>query len=715
MQASTLSRFVVKLRTAISATLLLTAAACQDRSAPTAPQVNAPLRDDVSEIEFGATDPNLYGTTSVNPGAAPNLCLDVSDGMNADGTPVTTAACNGASSQQFTFDSAGTIRVFGDKCLDADYGRGRDGDRVNIWTCNGNPQQHWTPTAGSTIVGVKGKCLDLDYGRTTPGARIQIWSCLGNVNQKWSTAGLKSSPPPPPAAPPGGIGSAELPRVYLNTAMPVVSGRTLNVPSGGDLQGALDAAQPGDQIVLAAGATFVGNFVLPAKAGATSGRWIILRGSGSLPSEGTRVGPGDAAQMPKILTSNNFGPAIATLPGTQGWRITGVEVGAAQGTTWNYSLINFGSGNGDQSGSAQIPSRLILDRSYVHGSGSFDLRRCVALNSAYSAVIDSYLADCHSKANDSQAIVGWNGPGPFKITNNHLEGGQEVVLFGGQTPSVSGLIPSDIEVRGNRITRPVAWRGVWQVKNLWECKSCQRVLIDGNVLENNWVDGQSGFAVLLQGLSDNNDALQSRVWDVTIRNNIIRNTPSGFNLLSRVSYNGGPLPKNPMRRVAIYNNVIALNANLGGAGRGVQLLADLRDVTIAKNTFLDVTGALLNADMSFDDASQIGPMVNLQIVNNVLGPAQYSPIMGDGTVGGLTTLARFAPGGLISGNLLINAIPNQYPGGNYYANSLSNAGLGRYGSGDFTLRPPSDLTGQFSSTPGANWDVISSAVMRAMD
>ena len=44
---------------------------------------------------------------------------------------------------------------------------------------------------------------------------------------------------------------------------------TIDVPAGGDLQGALNAAQPGDVIALAPGATYVGNFVLPKK-GATA-------------------------------------------------------------------------------------------------------------------------------------------------------------------------------------------------------------------------------------------------------------------------------------------------------------------------------------------------------------------------------------------------------------------------------------------------------------
>ena len=43
---------------------------------------------------------------------------------------------------------------------------------------------------------------------------------------------------------------------------------TLNVHAGGNLQAALNAAQPGDVIVLAAGATLTRHVVLPVEDGA---------------------------------------------------------------------------------------------------------------------------------------------------------------------------------------------------------------------------------------------------------------------------------------------------------------------------------------------------------------------------------------------------------------------------------------------------------------
>src|SRR3989442_7327869 len=44
-----------------------------------------------------------------------------------------------------------------------------------------------------------------------------------------------------------------------------VSAAIITVPSGGDLQAAINAAQPGDTIVLQAGATYIGTFWLPNK------------------------------------------------------------------------------------------------------------------------------------------------------------------------------------------------------------------------------------------------------------------------------------------------------------------------------------------------------------------------------------------------------------------------------------------------------------------
>src|SRR5215510_11043159 len=54
--------------------------------------------------------------------------------------------------------------------------------------------------------------------------------------------------------------------ILLTTASAALAA-TITVPAGGDLQAAINNAAPGDTIVLEAGATYRGPFVLPKKTG----------------------------------------------------------------------------------------------------------------------------------------------------------------------------------------------------------------------------------------------------------------------------------------------------------------------------------------------------------------------------------------------------------------------------------------------------------------
>ena len=192
------------------------------------------------------------------------------------------------------------------------------------------------------------------------------------------------------------LADAELPRLAVDTGFAEPSGRVIQVPSGGDLQAALDGAAPGDVIELAAGAVFTGNFQLPAKGG--SG-WIYVQSSvlGSLPPPGARVGPGNAGAMARIVTPNSS-PAVQTASGAHHYRFVGIELSTTPGI---FAFAVFSIGNGETSAAA-LPHDITIDRCYVHGDASAGSRRGVAMNGNSIAVVDSYISDFKEVGADSK-------------------------------------------------------------------------------------------------------------------------------------------------------------------------------------------------------------------------------------------------------------------------------------------------------------------------
>ena len=91
-------------------------------------------------------------------------------------------------------------------------------------------------------------------------------------------------------------------------------------------------------------------------------------------------------------------------------------------------------------------------------------------------------------------------------------------MFGGNDPSIPNLVPSNITIRRNLISKPLAWRSqTWTVKNLVELKNARSVTVEGNTIENNWAAGQTGYAVVLTPRNQDGGAPWSVVRDVAFR------------------------------------------------------------------------------------------------------------------------------------------------------------------------------------------------------
>jgi len=244
---------------------------------------------------------------------------------------------------------------------------------------------------------------------------------------------------------------------------------TLRVCASGcaysSVQSAIDAAQPGDTILLKAGETFVEHLMLRKKSGTSD---IVIRSDAAdtdLPASGVRLVPstrGGTISLSKLARLKGRGgtykstPLVDTELGAHNYRLQFLDIDGIAQEAYG-TLVSLGN-NSTQTSTSLAPYKITFDRVYIHGDPVRGQKRCMALNSASTNIVNSYFADCKHFASDSQAIAGFNGPGPFLIENNYLEGSTENILFGGADPKIPNLVPSDIVIRRNRITKPLSWR-----------------------------------------------------------------------------------------------------------------------------------------------------------------------------------------------------------------------------------------------------------------
>ena len=376
-----------------------------------------------------------------------------------------------------------------------------------------------------------------------------------------------------PTSQAGFDGPAELPRIYLKSTLAdtPAPGKVHRLKEGDSLQAAFDKAKCGDTIELQPGATYRGFFQIPEKA-CDDDHWIVVRTGApneSLPAEGTRITPcyAGVASLPgrpdfqcssprnvmaRIEYDQNSGSGpLAFLKGANHYRFVGLEITRADSEA-PITALGFVR---EKDGTVH---HLIFDRVWMHGTPQGETARGLAMVAmTYVAVVDSYFSDFHCVAitgscTDAQALGSSGGDfpgGPYKIVNNFLEASGENILFGGGGATMT---PADIEIRRNHLFKPMTWRQgepgfvggtsghPFIVKNHFELKNAQRVLFEGNLLENNWGGfSQSGFSVLLTPKNQNNHCPSCRVTDITVRYCKISNVGSVFQIANGLSDAGG--------------------------------------------------------------------------------------------------------------------------------------------------------------------------------
>lgn len=429
----------------------------------------------------------------------------------------------------------------------------------------------------------------------------------------------------------------------------------LNVPAGGDLQAALNDARPGDTIYLDPGATYTGNFVLRPRSGSGTAPTIIRTAGPDVVAPGERMTPEKGANLAKLQSPNTM-PALATAPLARGWRVELVEFLPNRDGAGD--IINLGDGSTAQRAVATVPSDITLDRIYVHGDPARGQKRGIALNAGRTAITNSWIGDIKALGQDSQAIAGWNGPGDYLIENNFIEGAGENILFGGADPAILELTPTNIVIRRNTISKPLAWRqpGVrWQIKNLLELKNARNVVIEDNLFERNWSQAQAGYAILLTVRNQDGNCPWCEVRGVRIQRNTIRDVAAAFQILGTDYLK----PSRQTSAIVIRDNVVdGLDGRTwGGDGYLLQMTDGPHDITVDHNTVIQRDSSGI--------AKIDGRVDGFVFTNNVVAHGAYG-IIATARAPGNDSIRSVLPGARISGNVIAGGNASVYPPGNLF-------------------------------------------------
>ena len=526
-------------------------------------------------------------------------------------------------------------------------------------------------------------------------------------------------------------GPAQLPIATVASTMSdtPAQGSIISVSAGGNLQTALDNAQCGDTIELQAGATFTGKFKVPSK-NCNINNWIIIRTSApdsALPAEGQRLTPcyaGVASLLGRpqysctnpqnvMATVQNNQPGDGPFQlesGANYYRFLGLEITRPVGTSGAGRLIS----------ARATADHIVVDRSWLHGAPQDETAVGVSLNGmTNAAIVDSYFSDFHcisvtGTCTDAHPIGGGvsdTQDGPFKIQDNFLEGSGQSILFGGGAATKA---PSDITIVGNHFWKPWQWMPgnpkfiggangrPFIVKNHLEIKNAVRVLVDSNLMENNWGGfSQTGFSILLtpknQHQGNTNVCPLCEVTDITIRYSHMSHLGAGIQLATSLSGNGADgAPAQAGTRWSLHDLVFDdLSTNYNGGGSGV-LIAN----SWAKNPVNTIT--INHVTLLTDPESHVmiagnktsnRQMFALVITNSVLVTGTH-PVWnadwGHASCGyadvPVTTLSRCFSNSTFKNNLLIATPPafpaSTWPAGNLFAQTIANVGFTDFNNGD---------------------------------
>jgi hypothetical protein len=362
-------------------------------------------------------------------------------------------------------------------------------------------------------------------------------------------------------------------------------------------------------------------------------------------------------------------------------------------------------------------SNIIFDRVWMHGTAQDETNKGIELGgSSYVSVVDSFFTDFHcisitGACTDALAIGGGasNPVGPYKITDNFLEASGENVIFGG---AESTITPADIQISQNHFFKPLTWMkgqpsyvggangNPFIVKNLFELKNAQRVLFEGNILDDSWGGfSQNGFGIVItpknQAASNGPGNLCPicQVTDVTIRYSTLSHLGAGLQIANGLSDNNGAALAG--ERYSIHDITIDdIDETLyDGSGHIAEIMTEvpsplLQNVAINHVTAFSPSGGLFSVE------GPLSPKMSTVTFTNSIFSAGVYPVWstGGGTANcayydkPITTFTACFGSNAFANNAVI-ATPSGYPAsewptGNFFPASPSVVQFVNYNNAD---------------------------------
>jgi YVTN family beta-propeller protein len=479
---------------------------------------------------FSGTANTLGNTATFTSGSVASSWVGLSITIN--GAPHIVATVDTGSNSLTTWDTLGTY-------TGVSYGIGP----VVSWVSGGNFMQSW---ANKTItINSSPYTVTSDYPPDISPTALLLTSSAGN--QSGVSYSINSTYPPAcPANNPVLISSSQLSHIPQYTGGTVsTSGYTATLLSGTSFSSAwvgLTVTIDGSNYIIAS-VTSPSTLTTSTSLGTYAS--VAYTIGGVPPQSQASTACGGTCYFASIIGNTNSTPSITIEDGASGWYFAGIEATLGSGTAGVYPIVFMGEYS---NAIAALPQYITFDRVLVDApagtlnevTDGIDLN-CVNCTVEYSniwGIANSYV--------DSQAILINNSPGPILVAANHMEAtGENMILLtecnqaGFYGWGILGCpIPSDITVRLNHFYKPLTWQslptgcvpstgsGCYVVKDLFEIKMGQRVLLDSNILDTTFSGGQNEAIIVNCGGGTTPIIPSTFVCqDFTATNNLIEHAP----------------------------------------------------------------------------------------------------------------------------------------------------------------------------------------------